>query len=91
MFRSVFFVLRVSFLRFAWQATLVMDITDGKMTDNTNVQQWSSNGLNCQKWTLRAFGSGNYYWIRSQQDSGYALKADGSKNGGNLAIAVWSN
>lgn len=70
---------------------LVMDITDGKMTDNTNVQQWSSNGLNCQKWTLRAFGSGNYYWIRSQQDSHYALKAEGSKNGGNLAIAAWSN
>ena len=68
-----------------------MDITDGKMTDNTNVQQWSSNGLNCQKWTLRAFGSGNYYWIRSQQDSHYALKAEGSKNGGNLAIAAWSN
>lgn len=70
---------------------LVMDITDGKMTDNTNVQQWSPNGLNCQKWTLRAFGSGNYYWIRSQQDSHYALKAEGSKNGGNLAIAAWSN
>ena len=70
---------------------LVMDITDGKMTDNTNVQQWSSNELNCQKWTLRAFGSGNYYWIRSQQDSHYALKAEGSKNGGNLAIAAWSN
>lgn len=70
---------------------LVMDITDGKMTDNTNVQQWSSNGLNCQRWTLRAFGSGNYYWIRSQQDSHYALKAAGSKNGGNLAIAAWSN
>lgn len=70
---------------------LVMDIADGKMADNTNVQQWASNGLDCQKWTLRAFGSGNYYWIRSQQDSGYALKADGSKNGGNLAIAVWSN
>ena len=70
---------------------LVMDIADGKMEDGTNVQQWSSNGLDCQKWVLRAFGSGNYYWIRSQQDSGYALKAEGSKNGGNLSIAAWSN
>lgn len=70
---------------------LVMDIAGGKMADNTNVQQWASNGLDCQKWTLRAFGSGNYYWIRSQQDSGYALKAEGSKNGGNLSIAAWSN
>lgn len=35
--------------------------------------------------------AGNYYWIRSQQDSGYALKAEGSKNGGNLSIAAWSN
>ena len=70
---------------------LVMDIAGGKMADNTNVQQWASNGLDCQKWTLRAFGSENYYWIRSRQDSGYALKAEGSKNGGNLSIAAWSN
>ena len=70
---------------------LVMDIADGKMADNTNIQQWASNGLDCQKWTLRAFGSGNYYWIRSQQDSSYALKAAGSKNGENVSIVTWSN
>ncbi|MFR7471766.1 MAG: RICIN domain-containing protein [Ruminococcus sp.] len=69
---------------------LVMDIANGKMNDGTNVQQWDSNGLDCQKWTLQAFGSGNYYWIRSVQDNGYALKAENNQNGGNISLAAYS-
>lgn len=70
---------------------LVMDIVNAEMADNTNVQQYSSNGLNCQKWILKEFGSGNYYWIRSQQDNGYALKAEGSGNGSNIDIVAYSS
>lgn len=69
---------------------LVMDIANGKMNDGTNVQQWDSNGLDCQKWTLQAFGSGNYYWIRPIQDNGYALRAENNQNGGNISLAAYS-
>ena len=69
---------------------LVMDIANGKMNDGTNVQQWDSNGLDCQKWTLQAFGSGNYYWIRPVQDNGYALRAENNQNGGNISLAAYS-
>ena len=70
---------------------MVMDIANGTMAENTNVQQWSGNDLDCQKWILTPFQSGNYYWIRSVQDAAYALKADGSANGGNISIAAYSS
>ncbi len=70
---------------------LVMDIVNGTMEDNSNVQQWEQNGADCQKWTLKSFGSGNYYWIRSQQDEAYALKAESSENGGNIDIVAYSS
>ena len=53
------------------------------VSDN-NVQQ-SETG---QKWTLKEFGSGNYYWIRSDN---YALTADGSTNGSNISISEYSS
>lgn len=70
---------------------LVMDIENASMNDNTNVQQWGSNDYDCQKWTLKAFGSGNYYWIRSLQDDKFALKAKGSANGSNIDIVAYSS
>lgn len=70
---------------------MVMDIANGKMENGTNVQQWTSNGYDCQKWTLQAFtGGGNYYYIRSSANPTYVLRADSSENGGNLAIAEYS-
>lgn len=70
---------------------LVMDIADGKMTADSNLQQWASNGYDCQKWILKEFsGDGNYYYIRSLSDPKYVLRADGSANGGNIAIAEYS-
>ena len=70
---------------------LVMDIVNGEMKDNSNVQQFISNKLDCQKWILKSFGSGNYYWIRSCQDNGYALKAEGSAGGSNIDITAYSS
>ncbi len=69
---------------------MVMDIVSAKMADGTNVQQWDSNGFDCQKWQLTSFGSGNYYWIRSQENLSFALKAEGSGNGGNIDITPYS-
>lgn len=70
---------------------MVMDIANGKMETGTNVQQWSSNGYDCQRWTLQEFaGGGNYYYIRSVSNPTYVLRADSSSNGGNIAIAEYS-
>ncbi len=69
----------------------VMDIADGKMEDNSNVQQWESNGFDCQKWKLVPFKQGgNYYYIRSASDENYVLRSDGAENGGNLSIQTYS-
>lgn len=70
---------------------LVMDIENGLMKDNTNVQQYSSNNNDCQKWTLKAFGSGNYYYIRSLQNNNYVLKSEGNGNSSNIDIMTYSN
>lgn len=70
---------------------LVMDIVNGKMASGSNVQQWESNKLDCQKWTLKSFASGNYYWICSLADETYALKAESGENGGNIALAEYSS
>ncbi len=70
---------------------MMMEVVGGIMEDNSNVQQWEQNGADCQKWTLKEFGSGNYYWIRSYQDPAYALKAEGSENGSNIDIVAYSN
>jgi len=70
----------------------VMDIADGKMADNSNVQQWESNGFDCQKWKLVPFKQGgNYYYICSVSDENYVLRTDGAENGGNLSIQTYSN
>ena len=72
-------------------SSMVMDITNGKMENGVNVQQWTPNDLDCQKWILKEFaGGGNYYYIRSVSDQNYVLKADSSVNGGNIAIAEYS-
>lgn len=69
----------------------VMDIAAAKMENGTNVQQWGGNDFDCQKWQLHSFPSGNYYWIRSQQDLSFALRAEGSANGSNIDIAPYSS
>lgn len=70
-------------------SSLVMDIVNAKMENGTNVQQYGSNGLNCQKWVLKSFGNG-YYYIRSAENPKYVLKAASSENGGNIQIAEYS-
>lgn len=66
---------------------MVMDIVEGKMESGTNVQQWGSNGFDCQRWILQTCpGWENYYYILSASDPKYALSVDGKENGGNISI-----
>lgn len=68
----------------------MMEIANASMQDGANVQQYPSNGLDCQKWVLTAYGSGNLYYIRSAQDDSFALRAESGENGGNLSIAPFA-
>lgn len=70
---------------------LVMDIVNGKMEEGSNVQQWGSNGLSCQQWTLTPFMNGTtYYYVRSVADPNYVLKAMSNAQGGNIEIVPYS-
>jgi len=69
---------------------MAMDITDGKMAENTNVQQHPANHLTCQQWILKSFG-GNYYYIRSVADTNYVLRPTTGTNGGNICIVPYSS
>ncbi len=70
---------------------MMMEVIGGVMEENSNVQQWEKNGADCQKWTLKEFGSGNYYWIRSYQNPAFALKARGVEDGANIDLAAYSS
>ena len=71
---------------------MVMDIKDGTMAEGTNVQQWGSNDLSCQKWQLTPFDGGTaYYYVRSAADPNYVLKAITGSDGGNIEIVPYSS
>lgn len=70
---------------------LVMDIANGKMEEGSNVQQWESNNLSCQQWTLEPFMNGTtYYYVRSVADPNYVLKAMTNSQGGNIEIVPYA-
>ena len=71
---------------------LVMDILDGKMENNNNVQQSASSHVDTQRWSLKPSDSNkNYYSIHSVKESNFALKVASSANGGNICIAPFSS
>lgn len=71
---------------------LVLDILDGKMENNNNVQQNASSQVDTQRWSLKPSDSNkNYYSIHSVKDSNFALKVASSTNGGNICIAPYSS
>ena len=71
---------------------LVLDILDGKMENNTNVQQSASSHADTQRWSLKPSDSNkNFYSIHSVKDSNFALKVASSSNGGNICIAPFSS
>ncbi|MGN0584478.1 MAG: RICIN domain-containing protein [Ruminococcus sp.] len=62
---------------------LVMDIENGNMAEGSNVQQWESNGFDCQKWKLVPYGDDNCYFIKSCMNESYGLCIE---DNGNLSI-----
>ncbi|WP_294483468.1 GDSL-type esterase/lipase family protein [uncultured Ruminococcus sp.] len=71
---------------------LVMDISGGKIAEGSNIQQWTSNGQNNQKWKLTPFNNGTtYYYIHSAANPDYVLKAMSGSNGGNIELVPYSS
>ncbi|WP_024856238.1 GDSL-type esterase/lipase family protein [Ruminococcus albus] len=71
---------------------LVMDISGGKIAEGSNIQQWTSNGQNNQKWKLTPFNNETtYYYIRSAANPDYVLKAMSGSNGGNIELVPYSS
>jgi len=69
---------------------MVMDVAGANMKSGTNVQQWTTSHGKWQQWILRRFNSSNYYYIRSAYNQNFALKANSSSNGGNIALEAFS-
>jgi len=67
---------------------LVMDIDP--IVYNSNVVQWGRIDRKTQRWRLYPFGSGNYYYIRNEEETEFALRAYGSSNGANIDIAPYN-
>ena len=65
----------------------VIDVDDGNTNNGTNVQLFSSNGTNAQKWNVKLIGN-DYYEITTVLDSNLSLDvANGSlKNKTNVQI-----
>lgn len=53
----------------------VLDVTNSSFADNTNIQQWTSDGGNNQKWSLTANGA---YFVIKAKHSGKAMSVKGS-------------
>ena len=70
---------------------LVLDILNGKMEENNNVQQSTSSHSLTQRWILKQYSEEeNYYYIHSAKDEGFVLKVESAKNGGNIFISPYS-
>ena len=68
-------------------ADKMVDVADGKTKNNTNVQLYTSNSTDAQKWQVKEVGN-DYYEITTLLDTDKSLDVDGAskKNGTNVQI-----
>lgn len=69
---------------------LCLDVSGGSSANGANVQQWTDNGTNAQKWMV-SFNSVDSTYVITSVINGKALDMDGwsKNNGGNLIM--WDN
>ncbi len=71
---------------------LAMDVANAEIREGANIQQWSSNGQNNQKWKLTPFNNGTtYYYVRSAADENYVWKAMSGDAGGNIELVPYNS
>ncbi|MBW8780269.1 MAG: RICIN domain-containing protein [Verrucomicrobia bacterium] len=66
-----------------------LDVYNNGTADNTNVDQWSWNGGNNQKWTLTYLGNGQYNAMGVGSGKLLEVLASSTANGAN--IEIWSS
>ncbi|MEO7101039.1 MAG: RICIN domain-containing protein [Luteolibacter sp.] len=67
----------------------VLDVYNGGIADNTNVDQWSWTGGSNQKWTLTYLGNGQYQALGVGSGKLLEVLASSTANGAN--IEIWSS
>ncbi len=67
---------------------LYLDVKNGEDVNGANVQQWTGNGYDCQKWYVKNMGS-NYITIQSGMAGGRMLDVDGGKSANGTNIQIW--
>lgn len=65
---------------------LYLDVVNGSATDGTNIQQWSYNGSDAQKFRIMYYGSGDYYILtgNTAYASGIDVFEGSSADGANI-------
>ncbi len=66
---------------------LTIDLSDGKTTDGTQIQQWESIGGSPQEWRLVAVDD-NYFKILSMTDESKCITIDGTDNSDGLNVVL---
>ncbi|WP_342421516.1 RICIN domain-containing protein [Paenibacillus sp. FSL E2-0178] len=65
---------------------LYLDVVNGSATDGTNIQQWSYNGSDAQKFRIMYYGNGDYYILtgNTAYASGIDVFEGSSADGANI-------
>ncbi|MDE6787747.1 MAG: RICIN domain-containing protein [Ruminococcus sp.] len=66
---------------------LALDLSDGKTTDGTQIQQWKLSGGSSQEWRLVAVDD-EYFKILSMKDESKCITIDGTDNSDGLNVVL---
>ena len=65
----------------------LLEVANASTADGANVQQWTSNGHNCQKWRLESAGSGYYRIVNV--NSGKLLEVQNALTSDDANVVQW--
>lgn len=79
-------------IKSALGSNMVIDVNDAKTNNRTNIQLYSSNGTNAQKWYVKPIGDG-YYEITTMLNNNVSLDVAnaGKKNRTNIQLYTKNN
>ncbi len=66
---------------------MALDLSDGKTTDGTQIQQWGLTGGSHQEWRLVSVDD-NYFKILSMKDESKCITVDGADNSNGLNVVL---
>ena len=66
---------------------LALDVSTCSNAAGANVQQWTPNGANCQRWNVQNKGNGDY--VLTAMNSGLALDVDACSTTAGANVQQW--